>query len=144
MITFERLMVSSETMLADINALLPQLRSNPGEPLGTIMDLEAITGDRNTFLIVAKDGEKIIGMATLYAATKFGKKTGFVEDVVMDSAYRGRGLGKKTMETLIEEAKKDGISQLYLTSRPERGAAHGLYEKLGFKKKETTVFKLVF
>jgi ribosomal protein S18 acetylase RimI-like enzyme len=142
MITIERITSASETALGDINTLLLQLRRDPSEPLGTADDLAAITGDKNVAFIVAKDGQRIVGMATLYAATKFGKKTGFVEDVVVDGTYRGQGLGQRIMETLIDEAKKMGMSQLYLTSGPDRVAAHRLYEKLGFATKETDVFRL--
>ena len=144
MITIERLTSASDAALGEINALLPQLRRDANEPLGARSDLDAIVGDTNVLFVVAKDDGKIIGMATAYLATKFGKRTGFVEDVVVDGSYRGQGLGQRVMETLISEAKTAGVTQLYLTSGSDRTAAQKLYQKLGFKKKETNVFKLSF
>src|SRR6185312_3803799 len=114
------------------------------EPLGTRDDLEAITSDKNVLFIVVKDDKKVIGMATGYLITKFGKRTGFVEDVVVDDGYRGQGLGQKVMEKLLEESKKAGATQMYLTSGHDRVAAQSLYQKLGFKKRDTDVFKLEF
>jgi len=142
MITIERMRASTPTALADINALLPQLRRTASEPLGSQADLDAIVGNEHVIFVVAKEGEKIVGMATAYLAQKFGKKTGFVEDVVMDGGYRGQGLGQKVMEALAMESKAAGASQLYLTSGHDRVAAQKLYEKLGFVRKDTNVFKL--
>lgn len=142
MITIERITAASACSLQDINKLLLQLRRDPSEPLGTEQDLNDIVSDKNILFIAVRDGEKIIGMATGYLAQKFGKKTTFVEDVVVDETYRGQGLGQKVMEVLIQEAKKAGASQLYLTSGPDRVAAQKLYLRLGFKKRETEVFKL--
>ena len=143
MITAQRITTASADSLQDINKLLLQLRRNPSEPLGTEQDLNDIVTDKNVIFIAVQDGEKIIGMATAYLAQKFGKKTGFVEDVVVDETYRGQGLGQKVMEVLIQEAKNAGASQLYLTSGPDRIAAQKLYLRIGFKKRETDVFKLV-
>ena len=143
MITAQRITNASADSLQDINKLLLQLRRNPSEPLGTEQDLNDIVTDKNVIFIAVQDGEKIIGMATAYLAQKFGKKTGFVEDVVVDETYRGQGLGQIVMEVLIQEAKNAGASQLYLTSGPDRIAAQKLYLRIGFKKRETDVFKLV-
>jgi ribosomal protein S18 acetylase RimI-like enzyme len=142
MITVQRTTSASGIELSDINELLLQLRADPKESLGTEHDLHTITSDANTLFITVTDGSKVIGMATAYLATKFGKKTGFVEDVVVSDSYRGQGLGRKVMEMLIDEAKQAGATQLYLTTRPEREAANALYQKLGFEKRETNVYRL--
>ncbi|MDB5237945.1 MAG: family N-acetyltransferase [Candidatus Kaiserbacteria bacterium] len=144
MIAVERMTSSSDNALKEINNLLLQLRRDPSEPLGTEQHLSAIISDKNIIFIAVRDEGKIVGMATAYLAQKFGKKTGFVEDVVVDEAYRGQGLGQKIMEVLIQEAKNAGATQLYLTSGPDRVAAQKLYMRLGFKKRETEVFKLAF
>jgi ribosomal protein S18 acetylase RimI-like enzyme len=144
MITVERVKISGEIALEDVNYLLKQLRTDVNEPPGTQSDLDAIVSDPHVIFVVARDDRKTIGIGTIYLATKFGKKTGFVEDVVVDESYRGQGLGRKVMETLIDESKKQNATQLYLTTRPERVAAHKLYESLGFKEKDTDVYKLHF
>lgn len=62
-----------------------------------------------------------------------------IEDVCVSSKFRGMGIGK----ALMEEAIKRCDNYITLTSRPERVAAHKLYEKLGFVKRNTDVFKKV-
>ena len=142
MITVKRIQNPAEVSLADINALLSQLRTDANEPGGAQADLEVIASSANIVFVVVQDGEKTIGIATAYIARKFGKTTGFVEDVVVDQGYRGQGLGEKLMSVLIEESRKAGATKLMLTSRPHRTVAHKLYEKLGFQRKETDVFRL--
>jgi len=139
--TIERLTEANEAVLLDINVLLKQLRKDPPNH-GTLDELRAVVESDKHRLFVVRDGDKIIGMATLYIMQKIGKRTGHVEDVVVDSAYRGQGLGEKLMHEIIAVAKAERITTLFLTSRPARVAAHKLYQKVGFTVKDTTVFRL--
>lgn len=128
--------------LADINHLLKQLRKDDADPTGSLTDLRSITKDKKYVMFVVKDNKRIVGMATLYIIQKVGKRTAVVEDVVVDSEYRGQGLGERLMHVLIAAARAKKINSLFLTSRPARVAAHKLYHKVGFQVKETTVFKM--
>ncbi len=83
-----------------------------------------------------------VGMATLSTYTKLGARVGVIEDVVVDRAHRGKGIGKGLMNMLIAEARTLGLTRLQLTSRPSRNEAHGLYGSLGFEQVETSVFRL--
>src|SRR3990167_6204374 len=147
MISIERVTSPESVALADINELLPQLHTstaNADDPIGTQADLDAITSDKNIIFAVARDGSKVIGMATWYLIVKFGKKIGYVEEVVVSEAYRGQGIGRKLLELIIDEAKKVQTRQLYLTSRDGRTAANSLYQKLGFEKRDTNNYRLKF
>ena len=142
MIEIVRLKESSEQAVTDINKLLPQLRSDPSEHRGTLADLREIMNDPTAILMVAKDSDRIIGMGLLYTIVKVGKRSGSIEDIVVDEAHQGKGLGRRLMEALLEVARKEKLGQLYLTTRPERVAAHKLYESLRFEQVETDVFRL--
>ncbi len=136
----EQLTEASEDILADINRVNAQLHDD--DRAGSLQDLQSIVANPNHALVVVKDGDKVIGIATLYSYQKIGKRSGTVEDVVVDSAYRGQGLGEKLMRKVLEVAREKKVDSLYLTSRPIHEAAHGLYRKVGFEVKETTVFKI--
>ena len=142
MVEIIRLNEATDAAARDISLLLPQLRAAQSEHAATLEELRAVTSDKNVAFVVAMDGERIVGMATLYMITKFSKRSRTVEDVVVDSAYRGQGIGEKIMRMIIDIARTEGLAALHLTSRPDRVAAHKLYEKLGFTIKETDVFKL--
>jgi ribosomal protein S18 acetylase RimI-like enzyme len=65
----------------------------------------------------------------------------WIEDVVVDEAHRGEGLGRKMMLHAIEYCKTLGAKTIELTSRPARIEANRLYQKLGFIQYETNVYK---
>lgn len=129
--------------LSDINRLMGQLRGKDAD-VGTRAELRAIIENRNNVMVVAQDGQRVVGVATLYVLQKVGKRTGHVEDVVVDSDYRGQGIGKKLMKEVIVAAKTRKLDVVHLTSRPERLAANALYKKLGFKLKKTNPYSLHF
>ncbi len=145
MIEITELKEATQKAITDINVLLPQLRTHTNDETefeASLEELATLVGSDSAALVVAMDGTRIVGMATLYILPKFCKRVGIIEDVVVDSAYRGQHLGERIMNSLIEYARANGLKTLSLTSRPDRVAAHHLYEKLGFTKKETDVFRL--
>ncbi len=142
MVTIEQLTEASEDTLKDILGLIAQLRRNPAEHTGSLSDIQDIVADKRAFCMVAKDSEHIVGVATLYVLVKVGKRIGYVEDVIVAEQYRGQGLGKKLMESLIAAARKEKLNSLFLTSNPTRTTANNLYKKLGFEVVETNPYML--
>ncbi len=84
---------------------------------------------------IIRDGERLIGFATLVPINKITGFQGHIEDVVVDAAYRGQGFGRILIEQLLEKAASLQMSSVSLTSdpsNPKRAAARELYAKLGF------------
>lgn len=84
----------------------------------------------------------ILGMLTLVT---FEIPTGWrawVEDVVVDEAARGKGVGASLVAAAIDLAKKRGAKTVDLTSRPSREAANRLYQRSGFELRETNVYRM--
>lgn len=133
---------ASPKLLEEINALLPQLRSDPENQRGSLEELQHVVADDHAVVMVIKDGDRIIGMGSLFIIFNIGEKIGDIEDVVVDEKYRGQGLGKQLMSALIDAARERNLQELYLTSRSSRVAANNLYQALGFEKKDTNVYKL--
>jgi ribosomal protein S18 acetylase RimI-like enzyme len=46
-------------------------------------------------------------------------------------------------ETAIDYARKAGAKTVDLTSRPSRDVANRLYQRLGFQKRDTNVYRFV-
>ena len=65
----------------------------------------------------------------------------WVEDVVVDEKARGKGVGKALSEYALKEALLMGVMTVDLTSRPDRVAANQLYQRVGFTKRETNVYR---
>ena len=58
---------------------------------------------------------------------------GFLEDVFVHEAYRGRGNGERMVKAVIKEAKRQGCYKLVGTCRYARKEVHAFYKKLGFQ-----------
>ncbi|MCM4167971.1 Mycothiol acetyltransferase [Arenibacter antarcticus] len=86
--------------------------------------------------------DKLVGMALMCAYTVVSGYKGWVEDVVVDKAYRGQGIGRKLMEKLVDEGKRKGLSEILLFSADKRIEAIGLYKSLGFQQKESRIYVL--
>src|SRR3989344_2613886 len=124
----------AEKSFADIKKLLKQL---PDQIDLTPENLSAVLSNLDTMLLVILDEEHIVGMGGIYIEHQLERRRGHVEEVVVDDAYCGRGLGNALMDRLIEEAKEVGLVELELTSRPSNVTANTWYQKLGFEKRET-------
>jgi len=95
------------------------------------------------FIFTARDGlGNILGMASLIPARKLFAYFGTVEDVIVDEKMRGLGLGKKLTNKIIEKAHALQLKYLDLTSGPQREAANGLYQSMGFEKRDTNVYRM--
>ncbi len=57
---------------------------------------------------------------------------GLMEDVYVDESFRGKGVGSKLVEKVIEIAKESNCYKLIATSRISRPKVHQLYQRLGF------------
>lgn len=141
MIEIARLTSITDASVQELNVLMKQLRANPTSD-ASAQEIRKLVDDDNIEIVAVKDGDRIIGVASLYVMPKIGKCTGQVEDVVVSEAYRGQGLGEKLMRELMRIAKERGVESLHLTSRPARVAGNKLYQKLGFEQKETNVYRL--
>ena len=139
MLEISEILKAEDHELSAINQLLPQLSSSSS---GMKIDyLESLTKSKSTRLFLAKEDGMILGMLSLVFCTIPTGKKAWIEDVVVDQAARGRGLGKALMNHAIKEARKFGAKSVDLTSRPSRESANKLYQELGFQARETNLYR---
>jgi GNAT superfamily N-acetyltransferase len=77
-----------------------------------------------------------VGHAYLYVMSNdiHSRPFGFVEDVFVDEACRGSGLGKDLINKVTKLAKEKNCYKMIFTSRFEKDKLHDYYEKQGFTK----------
>lgn len=124
--------------LKQVISLFSHLTSNP-----ISFDGNALIEDYGSNCIVIEDDGVITGFAALiihHVPTR--GKVARIEDVVVDKDYQGRGYGKLLINKLLEIAKNENIKRIDLTSKPNRESARKLYESMGFKLRDTLVFRL--
>lgn len=119
--------------------LIPQLSlSNP--PPSAAM-LQSIVDSPACHLLLAVDGDEIVGSLTLVVFPIPTAVRAWIEDVVVDEAASGKGVGRQLNEHALELARNLGAKTVDLTSRPSREAANHLYKKIGFQPRETNVYR---
>lgn len=131
---------ASDEILKAFGRLLPQL-SRSAEPLDVEALRALVTWPGNRQLIARVDGE-IVGALTL---VMFPIPTGlraWIEDVVVDGAARGHGVGSALTLEAVRLARAEGARTVDLTSRPSRVPANRLYERLGFQLRDSKVYRL--
>ncbi|MDP6282499.1 MAG: GNAT family N-acetyltransferase [Acidimicrobiales bacterium] len=128
-----------ETVVAALGKLIPQLSASSSLPSAEQLS-EILNHDAST-LLLAREGDKIVGSMTLVV---FPIPTGlraWIEDVVVDEQVRGQGVGEALNRRAMEIALKAGAKTIDLTSRPSREAANRLYQRLGFTARETNIYR---
>ena len=119
--------------------LIPQLSKSSPPP--NEAELAEMVAAGSTDVLVASDGDDVLGALTLVV---FRIPTGvraWIEDVVVDDAARGRGVGEALNQFALAVARSKGAKTVDLTSRPSREAANRLYQRLGFVARETNVYR---
>lgn len=119
--------------------LIPQLSRSSAPP--TPAEVAEMIASPTSDVIVAYGDGAILGALTLVT---FRIPTGvrsWIEDVVVDEAARGQGVGEALSRFAVELARSKGAKTVDLTSRPQRVAANRLYQRLGFVARDTNVYR---
>lgn len=136
----ERATTVDSDLVAAVGRLIPQLSQSAVAPSRS--ELEEIVSSPDSSLFLAVDGGEIVGMLSLVNYRIPTGLSAHVEDVVVDAAHSGRGIGRLLLDTAIEEARRRHARHVELTSRASREAANRLYQATGFTVRETNVYRL--
>ena len=129
---------ATDELCAALAHLLPQLTSSPPP---TLDELRLITSNPESALFVASLDGRIVGSLTLiFYRIPSGLKA-WIEDVVVDEAARGHGVGELLNRAALDEARRRGAKAVSLTSRASRQAANRLYQRIGFSARDTNVYR---
>jgi ribosomal protein S18 acetylase RimI-like enzyme len=135
----ERVTSVDDDLVAAFARLVPQLsaeRRAPGRH-----ELAEIAAAPGTTLLVARDDDgAVVGTLTLLLYRVPTGRHGWIHDVVVDGAARGRGVGEALTREALRRAGEAGVATVHLTTRPQREAANRLYRRLGFEQRETNVY----
>lgn len=125
-----------------VNRLINQLVSTP--MVFTEQAFRDLIASSSSHLFLVYVEGEVAGMLTLGTYVSPTGVKYWVEDVVVDEAFRGRSLGRKLIDHAIGYVAKRGNATLMLTSKPARVAANHLYQSAGFQSKQTNVYKMDF
>ena len=126
-----------------LERLLPQLNSKLAMP--DAKRLRRLLDDPDVVLLVARDGKRIVGTTTVIVYTTPFWIKARLDEVVVDDLARGKGVGEALVRAALDVGRDRGaeIAELQSGRGPAREAAHRLYERIGFRSRDTDVFRIV-
>ena len=83
-------------------------------------------------LLVAKQGEKVLGTAIGIVCQALDAPFLVIENVIVDSTCRKQGVGRKIFAALDDFAKENNCQYALLVSSGFRKEAHRFYEAMGY------------
>ncbi|HSX09796.1 MAG TPA: GNAT family N-acetyltransferase [Candidatus Saccharimonadales bacterium] len=141
-IVIERVTTFSPEVAEAVRNLVKQL----------VPDFKSFTDDefkemiepKQNFLFIARkvSTNTIAGVVMICIYRIPDSKKAYLDDIIVDEQFRGRGIASLLFEKIHATAKEHNAEYIMLTSSPQRVAAISLYEKLGFKKRGTNVYRL--
>lgn len=131
----------TDELVGAFERLIPQLKlSYP--PLSR-QEIEALVSSESSILLLARYPDKSAPISGILTLIVYRVPTGIrahIEDVVVDEAMRGKGIGEALMRHALNMAREAGANGVALTSNPRRESANRLYVRLGFKRWQTNLY----
>ena len=125
--------------------LYMQLHGNPfPEKTEEIKMLwQRILQDENHHIIVAEEEGKIVASCVCVIIpnlTRGQQPYAFIENVITDEAYRGRGFATACLDYAKEIAQKENCYKMMLLTGSKKESTLKFYEKAGYNSNDKTAF----
>lgn len=91
-------------------------------------------------VVCCLENDELIGIAMMANYKVISGYKGMIEDVIVSEKHRGKGIGRKLMEKLLEQAQQRKLNDILLFSGHHRSAAINLYKSLGFNLKSSGLY----
>ena len=117
---------------------------SPNSALQTKGLAEIVSNPKVGNILVARDGNRILGMANLLytVSTALGSTVAILEDMVVSSAARGENVGSQILDHAITLAIERGCKRITLLTDADNVRAHRFYERHGFVRSPMIPFRL--
>ena len=122
--------------------LLPQL--NTSLPIPDMERLRALMADPDVTLLVAREGDAIVGTATVIVYTTPFWIKARLDEVVVDASARGKGVGEALVNACLDLARKRGaqVAELQSGRGAAREVANRLYRRMGFQLRDSNLYRI--
>jgi ribosomal protein S18 acetylase RimI-like enzyme len=93
---------------------------------------------------LVRENDALLGylVLTLGFSVEYGGRDGFIDDLYLVPAARGRGLGRRLIEFALAQARNLGIGTLHLEVETGNEAATRLYRAVGFSETGRRLMRL--
>ena len=143
-IRIEQVKTYSEEVVGAVSTFVTKL-GDRYQPF-TEDSLREIVNSQQSYLYIAKHTptQEIAGMIfeIIYRIPYTTKA--YVEDLFIDEKFRKMGIATRLFQKVVDNAREHKAAYIDFTSKPYRVEGNSLYEKLGFQKRDTNVYRLRF
>jgi ribosomal protein S18 acetylase RimI-like enzyme len=94
---------------------------------------KGVRTDGQLLFIAVDEGERSVGLLWLATHAPNGAESGWIYDVEVDEAHRGKGYGREIMLLAEQECRRRGLTSLRLNVFGPNIVARRLYESLGYE-----------
>src|SRR5260370_31917402 len=141
MVRIEKVTGATAEVHAALAHLLPQL--NDRLPVPSMERIQALVADPAVTVLLAKDGEEVVGTTTVIVYTTPFWIKARLDEVVVDEAARGKGVGAALVSPALDVAREKGAQVAELQSAKNREAANRLYPRMGFTLRGANAYRIV-
>jgi GNAT superfamily N-acetyltransferase len=128
--------IDASTWSPDIGAILEaDLTSRIDQPL------DAVPGEKTSLLAFARAGGGDVAVCLISFSRTSPVAYTEIEDMVVVSAARGKGVGHAFMQWIAEQSKQRAIRRLFLESGITNTHAHEFFEEVGFHQVSIVMMK---
>lgn len=94
-----------------------------------------VLNSQHNYIYIAEENDLLIGLATLSVrhVVRYKKPIAELDELFVSTQARGKGCGKKLIQAIINQAKKNNCHRLYIETAYKWKVAHKIYESIGFK-----------
>ncbi len=119
----------------NILSILPLVKLLNEETSETVLQERILEMTQQNYECVGVyDGEKLIGISGLWFQTRhYSGRSVEPDHVVIDPAYRSKGIGKLLFEWIDDYAKSKGCETVELNTYVQNTASHKFYYNEGYK-----------
>ncbi|MDU0344636.1 ribosomal protein S18-alanine N-acetyltransferase [Microbacterium sp. KSW2-29] len=116
--------------VADLDAIMDLERTSfPTDAWSAAMMREELASPHGFYVVVEEAG-RLVGYAGLRAVR--GARDADIQTIAISAAARGRGRGRALLNTLLDEAARRGVHDVFLEVRADNPVAQALYASEGF------------
>lgn len=117
--------------LDDLNPIMRLEEASFPTDAWTPRMMHAELASAHSHYVVLESGAALVGYAGLRAVA--GSRDGDIQTIAVAAASRGHGWGRMLLTTLIDEARRRGVQDLFLEVRADNPVAQALYDSEGFR-----------
>ena len=115
-----------------------------GSPIEREKIEELIESPYHDIVLAIDENGKIVAMAIMSIVMATLDRNAYLEDLVVDSECRGKGVGGQMLEAIKDWGRQKGCRRLEFTSsnREKKEGAVGFYESHGAELRDTHCFRV--